>query len=267
MIVSDLLIDEYHSRPDVSKSGLDIIAQSPHHYWARKMAQDRPPEPVRGGQLEGSLAHCAILEPDQFFTRYAIGPTVNRNTKAWKEFVEANPDRIALQDEQVTAAFAQARAVRAIPDVADLLSSGAAEVSAFWTDESTGVACRCRPDWAHPVGDDAVILLDVKTYSDASPEEFRRQVARKRYHVQDAFYSDGYEAASGLRVLAFVFVAVETAYPYAASACMLGADDQDVGRRLYKADLATFQQCQQTGVWPGYGDTINLINLPAWAKE
>lgn len=267
MLIENLPIDVYHSRPEVSKSGLDIIAQSPYHFWARKISADAPKESRKGGQLEGELAHCAILEPDQFFNRYAIGPSVNRNTKAWKEFVEANPDRTALQEDQVETAFAQARSVRQITDVADLLSSGKAEVSAIWMDPTTGVPCRCRPDWTHPVGDDAVILLDVKTYSDASPFEFQRQVARKRYHVQDALYSDGYEAASGKRVLAFVFLAVETEYPYVASACMLKPEDQESGRRAYLANLRTFQQCQESGKWPAYGDTINLIDLPAWAKE
>lgn len=267
MIIKGMPIDHYHAHPDVSKSGLDVLAQSPYHYFAKKMDPNAPKESRKGGQLEGELAHCAILEPDRFFERYAIGPTANRNTKAWKEFVESCGERIPLQEDQVETAFAQARSVRLIPDVAEALSSGEAEVSAFWTDADTGVACRCRPDWTHPVNERGVILLDVKTYSDASPDEFARQVARKRYQVQDAFYSDGFEAASGLEVLAFVFVAVETAYPYAASACMLMPEDREDGRIKYRRDLRTFKQCMESAFWPGYGTTINLINMPKWAME
>ncbi|MGV0016304.1 PD-(D/E)XK nuclease-like domain-containing protein, partial [Bordetella avium] len=122
-------------------------------------------------------------------------------------------------------------------DVAEALAAGVAESSAYWIDQETGVLCRCRPDWCHPAGESGVILLDVKTFSDASPHEFSHQIARKRYHVQDAFYTDGYAAASGKTVLAFIFVAVQDAWPFAASAVMLDPRSQDQGRRDYRRNL------------------------------
>lgn len=271
-VVHDLPIDEYHADTSaVSKSGLDLVRQSPVIYYAKYLDPQYERQRIaavdemKGGQLVGQLAHCAILEPHAFAERYAIGPTVHRGTKAWKEFVEANPDRIAIQQEQADAAFAQAESVRSLPDVRDALAVGHAEVSAYWIDQQTGVQCRCRPDWVYDVSDDAVILLDVKTYSDASPAEFRRQIARKRYHVQDSFYSDGYAAASGKRVLAFIFVAVETEWPYAASAVMLDDISRERGAQLYREDLATYARCLESGIWPGYSNQIEIVSLPAWA--
>ncbi|MDN7481888.1 PD-(D/E)XK nuclease-like domain-containing protein [Burkholderia orbicola] len=265
MLNYDLSIDAYHALPPVSKSQLDTINVSPAHFWALHRDPQRPTQITRSGQLEGSLAHCAILEPDEFSKRYVLGPALNRNTKGWKEFVEANPDRIAIQQDQYDTAWRQSDAVRALPEIREALSRGRAEVSAFWTDPATGVACRCRPDWVHDLTESSVLLVDVKTFSSAGPDEFRRQAARKRYHVQDAFYSDGYEHAAGKEVRAFVFVAVETEWPFAAHAMMLDDMSRQQGRDDYARNLATYARCEAVCEWPGYSKEITLITLPQWA--
>lgn len=257
-------IEAYHGGPGISKSGLDDIDRSPAIYFARHLDPRRPAPVVKAGQLEGALTHCAVLEPDMFPLRYAVGPAVNRNTKVWKEFVESTA-LTAIQPDQYEAAMRQADSVRALPEVREALQRGHAETSAYWIDPATGELCRCRPDWAHEPNETAAILLDLKTCSDASPGEFRRQIARKRYHVQDAFYSDGYSLASGRDVLAFVFVAVETEWPYAASAVLLDDASREAGRSAYRQNLNTYARCRATGVWPGYSDAIEIVSLPAWA--
>lgn len=258
-------IETYHSMDGVSKTILDSVARSPAIAYARHLDPNRPAAEQKSGQLEGTLAHCAILEPDEFSKRYAVGPDVTRSTKAWKEFEANNADKTCIKPGEYEAAMRQGESVRRLPEIRDALSAGHAEVSAFWIDPETGLKCRCRPDWVHPCGQAGAILIDVKTYSDASPAEFRRQVARKRYHVQDAFYSDGFARASGLEVLAFLFVAVETEYPFAANALMLDDLAKTTGRDRYRGDLETFAECARAGVWPGYSDSIQIIDLPQWA--
>lgn len=264
-IVEDMPIDEYHGLPSISKSGLDSIDLSPAIFYARHRDPNRPPSREKAGQLEGHLAHCSILEPDEFEKRYVVGPTLNRNTKAWKEFVEANAGRVAIQSDQYEAATRQALSVRGLPEIGEVLASGRAEVSAFWVDEETGAECRCRPDFVHDVDDDSCILLDVKTFTDPSPNEFARQCARKAYAKQASFYTDGYEKASGKTVRAFIFLAVGNEWPYAASAMMLDEDSLEAGRRHYKRNLRTYADCMSTGQWPGFSNGITLIRLPQWA--
>lgn len=283
-LVDGLDIEEYHSGPGLSKSGLDLIARSPARFRALRLDPNRPPERERAGQLEGALAHCAILEPEHFSARYCVLPAEapRRPTEAqwkaknpsddsraamdwWLTFNERIGMRTVISADQYEVAMRQAESVRTLPDVAEALGSGRPEVSAFWRDIETGVLCKCRPDWVHPVADTGAILLDVKTYSDASPEEFRRQVARKRYHVQDAFYSDGYAQAARVDVLAFIFVAVETEYPFAASAVMLDDRSIDQGRTEYRANVDTYARCIESGIWPGYSTGIETVSLPAWA--
>ncbi|HEX7387839.1 MAG TPA: PD-(D/E)XK nuclease-like domain-containing protein [Castellaniella sp.] len=265
----DLDIDAYHADTTaISKTGLDLIERSPAHYYAEYLDPARPPreDDETTARLVGHLAHCAILEPAEFDKRYAVGPDVSRATKAWKEFVASLPPGVtAIKPDQRETAMRQAESVHRLPDVREALDHGGPEVSAYWQDPTTGILCRCRPDWVHDAGPARAILVDVKTYSNATPHEFARQVARMRYHVQAAYYSDGFAKAAFVDVLAFLFLAVETEYPYAASVTMLDDDAMEQGRAEYHRNLETYAQCLKSGQWPGYSTAVETVSLPRWA--
>lgn len=283
-LVADLDINVYHGSVGISKTGLDTINKSPWLYYSRHLNPDRPPAPQKAGQLEGSLAHCAVLEPDEFARRYAIPSkdAPRRPTEAqwkaknpsedsiaamewWRNFNAANEGKLPITSDQYETAMRQAESVRRLPEVAEALARGRAEVSGFWIDPETGTQCRCRPDWVNDCGSAGDILLDLKTYGDASADEFKKQMLRKSYPKQDAFYTDGYSIASGRPVLAFIFVAVETEWPYAANAVMLDDDSKEYGRRHYRKNLATYAECLRTDTWPGYSTAIEIVRLSDWA--
>jgi len=260
---------DYHASPGISKSGLDLIAKSPLHFYAIKLAPNRPLDTHQTtAQLDGEIAHCAILEPDEFVKRFAVGPNVTRSSKLWKEFSESLPAGMTgIKQDQHDTAWAQSASVNRIPELARSLANGKSEVSVYWTDDSTGLLCKCRPDYVHDCGDAGVILIDVKTCGSAHPGEFSRMIAKHRYHVQAAYYTDGYQIASGRRVLGFVFAAVEMDYPHAASAIQLDDESIDQGRIDYRRNLDTYAECLATGVWKGYGDCVHLARLPRWAFD
>lgn len=285
-VVPDLPIEVYHRGPQISKSGLDDIDRSPAYWWAMHRDPNAPARETTAAQMHGTLAHCAILEPAEFKKRYAIVPkgAPKRPTDAqwnaakpspssvaamewWTEFNAKTAGAEVISSSQYDTAMRQAESVRKLPDVRELLDAGAAELSGYWTDLVTGVRCRCRPDWAHPVGTSGTILVDVKTFSRADPFEFIRQIARMRYHVQDAMYWDGWQAATGVETLSFLFVAVETEYPHQASVLMLDEESRQAGRDAYRRNLATFAECDRTDNWPAFGDEIHLVTLPSWAMK
>ena len=273
---------EYHAMPALSNTGLGYLARSPEIFYARTLDPNRPPERERAGQLEGTLAHCAILEPEEFAKRYATVPegAPRRPTEAqwnakkpseesiaamewWRAWNSENADREVITAAQYETAMRQAESVRRLPEIAELLSAGEPETSALWTDPATGVLCKCRPDWTHPAGD-GVILMDVKTYQSASPLEFSRQIARKGYYRQDAHYSIGFEIAAGVPVLGFVFVAVETEYPYSSCAVMLDDTAKAQGRRECRRLTDLYAECLKRNEWPGYSSAIELVGLPKY---
>ena len=281
----DIDIEDYHHNfGGISKSGLDDMDKSPAMYYNFHMNPARPPRVEKAGQLEGSLAHCAILEPMEFSKRYAVLPmdAPRKPTEAqwkaanpsessrasmawWERFSSDNANKRIIEQAQYEVAMRQAESAFKLKPAAELLARGRAEVSAYWKDPINGELCRCRPDFAHDASESEVIILDVKTYSDASPDEFARQVARKRYHVQDSFYTDGFTFASKRSVLGFVFLAVETDWPFAASCTMLDREAKEQGAMDYRRNLELYAYCRKTGVWPGYSDDIVTISMPKWA--
>lgn len=249
--------EDYHSGPGISKSGLDLIARSPAHY----IGAERKSTPAFA---LGSAAHCAILEPDTFETRYYRGEDIRRGTKAWAELEAKAAGREVLKPlEDWDLAWRIREAVMANDGAKILLNGhekGLVELSAYWIDSETGELCRCRPDyWLKSFG----FVVDLKTTTDASPGAFARSVASYRYHVQAAFYSDGLMAL-GYRVNGFYFLAVEKDPPFAAAVYSLAPEAILEGRRLYRRDLDTYHRCRKTGIWPGYAE-FRELNLPAWA--
>lgn len=257
---------DYHAIEALGASGLKKLARSPRHYFGTTLDPQRPPADETAAMTAGTLAHCAVLEPDQMEARYVVRPPGTdlrtKEGKAWAASVD--PSLTIITRDQNDTAWRQARAIRALPEVAALLSEGHAEVSAFWVDEQTGELCKCRPDWVSPAGE-GVILLDVKTCQDASPAGFPRTIANFGYHRQAAWYSRGFEKASGLEVLGFVFACVEADYPHAAAAYMLDDASLDKADEENRRLLAAYAACKASGEWPGYPSAIQPLSLPAWA--
>ncbi|QIG65628.1 hypothetical protein [Salmonella phage PT1] len=192
----------------------------------------------------------------------ANGKQVRLWSDVLAEWTENNPGRMVLTPEVWDQLHAMASAVHAHPAAGSLLTScpGEAEKSVYWIDATTGVLCRCRPDWWR----DDNVIVDLKTTEDASPEGFAKSMANYRYDVQAAYYLDGVQQATGKRPKAFVFIAVEKKAPYGVGVYVLDSESLQLGRAQYQHDLRVYAECVRTGVWPGYGDKIQTISLPGW---
>ena len=265
-VIDDLPAEEYHSTHAMSAGGLKRMRISPAHFYGLQL----DPSPASGepspAMRNGTLTHCALFEPDEVWTSATSSSLPRSISGPGRQGLEAAQRAEIVESADLARAQAQALAVRSQPDLAALLAEGRPEVSAFWLDEQTGELCKCRPDWVSPAGD-GVILVDGKTCRDASPEGFGRAIWNLSYHLQAAWYTDGYERASGLKVYGFVFAAVESDWPHVAAGYMLGDDVLDAARRENRRLLNLYAECRRTGKWPGYTAGINLINLPAWAQR
>jgi hypothetical protein len=284
-LLRDMPAEVYHSIDAMSAGGLKRMAQSPAHFYGMQLDPNRPPAGEPTPALRGGTRfHCALFEPDELDARYIAAPVdaprkptdtqraaakpTQRTLDAmawWDEFEgRARGKEIVTQAELQTSRTMAAR-VRALPDIASLMTRGYAESSAFWIDDSTGELCKCRPDFVAELHE-GVILIDGKSAIDASPEGFGRAVWNFDYHLQAAWYSDGFERATGIPVLGFVFAAVESSWPHCAAAYMLGDDVLDKARREYRRLLSVYNQSKLAGYWPGYPEGVTLVNLPKWAQ-
>jgi len=267
-IVYGMPADQYHAIDALSNSALSMLNRSPRHYWANYLNPDRPERSATAAMAAGTLAHSLVLEPGTVSNLYAVRPEgMDGRTKEGKQWAADNAGRIIVTAEQMATAEAQRAAVLAVPDLAELLASGSPEVSTFWIDHETGTHCKMRADWVHPLADGRVILLDLKTTQDASPEQFGRSVWTYGYHRQDAWYTRGFALAGGPEVAAFVFAAVTGSYPFIAVPYTL--DDQARWQGQEECDelLATYAECRNSNNWPAYGDGVQMLSLPGWAQR
>ena len=261
--------DAYHAHPAISKSGLDLIARSPLHYWARYLDPNRvPTEPTAAMRL-GTAVHTHVLELDQWQQRYITAPEgIDRRYKvgkeAWAAFEAQSEGRTVISREDVDLVMAMGRSVFGHPAAAMLLGlPGKAETTHMWTDAATGLQCKCRPDW---LTDDGLLMVDVKTTEDASPRGFSRSIAEWRYHVQAAWYLDGIEQATGTRPEQFIFICVEKKAPFACAVYAADAEMIAAGAQTAARDLEVLATCKAADAWPGYSNQIEPISLPAWMR-
>lgn len=264
--------EEYHGGPGISKSGLDLIAKSPLHYWAAYLDPMREPREETAAMRVGTAIHTAILEPDTFLDRYRIMPEgIDRRTKKGKEEYEtliaeaAAMGATLLSADDAKTALQVAKACHAHPLAAQLLGAGAAEQSVYWVDDETGILCKCRPDWLLEANPNHAIL-DVKSTEDASPEGFMKSAYKYRYHVQAAWYLDGVEQATGMKADSFMFLALEKKRPYAAAFYFADEAMIEAGRVEYREALRTYADCLAADKWPGYADRLVPLSLPRWAQ-
>jgi len=257
---------EYHAKNMVGKSGLDLIARSPAHYWAKYINPDRIWKPDTPSQVFGTLVHTAILEPEKIASTYAVVPAdMNKHTNAWKDFKKEYAHKKIVDADDMQAAMDICASVMKHPQAGALLSAaGVSEKAIFATDPETGVEVKIKPDRFT----DAGIIIDLKTTDDARRDAFAKSVYKYRYHVQDAFYTD-VATWAGRAVQAFVFIAIEKEPPYAVSVWWLDAEAREKGRAAYRADLDVYAQCLKEGAWHSYQqpqDEDIILSLPKWAQ-
>ena len=257
--------ENYHAGPGISKSQLDDIADTPALYLWRKNA---PVDTTKTKTLDlGTAFHCRVLEPEEFSNRFIVAPEFNRRTNAGKEEEKAflmecaSTGKTVITAEEDRKIELMYQSVMALPLGQWLVeSAGHAESSIYWEDPETGILCRCRPDKIIP---EFHWIMDVKTTADI--QRFKTAYYDYRYHVQDAFYSDGYEAQFGVQPT-FVFLVASTTIEcgrYPVEIFMMGEEAKLAGQQEYHRNLRTLSDCLNTDEWPA----IKTLSLPRWAKE
>jgi exodeoxyribonuclease VIII len=259
--------DEYHAMPGISKSGLwDLWDKTPAHYRYGERS-----EKTERHLLLGQAIHCGILEPDQYEARYRVGPAARKNAKAWTDVVEAN-----AADGFETLDPTEDKTVRSIRDNAHrnstaraLLNGAVFEQTGLWEDDETGVLCRCRPD---AYNRKLNIIGDLKSAENAGYRAFAAAIGRYGYHVQHAFYSEGWTRAAKLkRTPGFIFMVYEKAAPFAFAAYELDAAAVAEGQAVMRRALSLYaehhkaEQVDPKYRWPAYPTSVQPIALPRWS--
>ena len=265
----------YHANSAISHSKLELFRRRPISYYRRFIARTvARPETTEAFRI-GSAAHCAVLEPDQFWQRYALRPDgIDRRTKdgkvAFAEFESANAGKVIIGKDEAGDVEEMKAAVQHHPLASQLLAAGSPELS--WRVEPVGgMALQCRTDWFNPAGCELSggrpYVADLKTVESLDSDAFRnfeRACFSFGYHRHAGFYLPLITEIIGSPVFDFYFIAVEKAEPYGIAVYRLSDAATARGHDETIADLLRLQGCIKTQQWPNLPNELREIGLPKW---
>lgn len=257
-IIEGLSNEDYHKAPGLSFSGLKEFSKTPAHYQAylRRESEDTPARRL------GTGVHMRVLEPNRFLTDVVTVP--NRLSKENKERVaQAEAEgKWVLTSKEYDQINRIGDAVLKNTLVQQFLSGGKAEQSVFWTDPSTGILLKCRPDYLRPDG----VTVDLKTFDDLDDEAIRRQIYRMKYHWQSAHYLAGVNHALGIENnTMFAHLFIQTDDPYLCRIVLLNDASLEKSEEEIAPFREGFKHCLKTNTWPGYPDDISETSIPDFA--
>jgi len=262
-LISRMPVDEYFALPEVSITRLKELRRSPQHYRYRLQS------PKESAPLSlGRAAHCAVLEAPRFTTDFVVwnrrtesGKSAPRNGKWWDAFEAEAVGRSIITQDEYELAVAMQDAVHSNREAARYLASGEPEVVMQW--EINGRPCRGRVDWLTCV-DGRPCVVGLKTARDCRHFAFGAAAARLGYHLQWAFYLDGYKIITEVepRMLEIV---VESEPPHAVAVYAISDDILEQGRAEYDELLTILDRCEATNDWPGPVPVEEFLTLPTWA--
>ena len=256
--------EEYHSGFEQSSTKVKaaINGSGKHYYEAQYGLKKEPTQAL----IEGSAFHALMEDQAIFDAEFIVKPEgLSLSTKEGKKWKAEN----VLHRQILLPTFGEklkrmSEAVWNFSPACEFMDlEGEAETSHYWTDEMTGLRCKCRPDY---ITDDLKYVIDYKTTTDASKKGFQRAIVQYGYDIQAGFYMEGIEKCMGLRPKNFIFIVVEKQPPF--SVAVYVADDEMVtlGYEKARRGLSKIKYWEDAKEFPNYSETVEIIGLPEWAK-
>lgn len=261
----------YHDQWDAcNATRLKNLKRTPA-YCKHEMDNPSPPTP---SLIFGRAFHCLVLQPDLFDAQFAQNPPcpAGQNPKGWpntKKCKELKAQiefsgRTILTDVQWDSCHRMHESLMGSPSKAldMLMAASAAEVSYVADDPVTGVRCKARTDLEI---ESAGIVADLKMTASASRSSFSLSIEKFGYDLRHAFYEDLLNEARPGVFDHHVLLAVEGSPPFEKRVFELVPSAVEKGRREKIRLMALYAQCEASGVWPGYEDKVEAIDVPEWS--
>jgi hypothetical protein len=266
-VFSDMPMAEYQAVKALSAGGAWILSEEcPARYWQESPFNPEATAETRRAFDIGTALHLAVLEPDVLAQRVIVINTENYRTKSAQEAREAAyaAGKTPLLAREFALVEAMDLALRRHRIAAELLAGGRSEVSLFWQDEDSGVACKARvdriaPGWKH--------LIDLKTCASAAPRAFQARAFDDGHFLRAAWYLEGAIAVTGTLPDSYIFVCVEKDPPHVVSCFTLDERALAWGAQIMRRALRRFARCQAAQDWrAGYVQDITTLGLPSWSE-
>jgi exodeoxyribonuclease VIII len=256
--------EEYDALEAINITRLKYLLRSPQHY------QHALTHPKQADVMTVGIAtHVAVLEPERFTKEFAIwsrrsdaGNICPRKGQWWDAFQLEHKGQTILTEDQGALAQQIARAVRFDETANKYLAVGDPEASLEW-EIVGGRPAKGRVDWL-TTHEGQPTIVGLKTSRDCRHFQFGSQAAKLGYHLQWAWYHDGFEAITGKKPH-MVEVVVESDAPHAVATYIISSDIIEQGREEYQRLLQILEHCEATDEWPGPQPNEQYLTLPTWA--
>lgn len=264
-IYSGMPAREYFAADGLNSSKLKDAAESPAKYkYFHIDGHVVPDKPAWGF---GRLLHGMYLEPDTFMQTIHVVDASSRRGKVWSEALADNPDKEVVLISDIEKAAAIVHSLRQNREARELLEGAVFESSIFWDEYDVSgnptVKAKARPDiWQQHLR----VVADLKTTRNASPRAFARAAIDYGYHISAAWYCRGIQAVTGEPVRQWYWIAVETEAPYIVQVYHAPDEWLVYGNDCIDRALAKLEWCETTGVWPGYAEGVQDLELPGWVE-
>ncbi len=211
----------------------------------------------------GRAVHTALFEPRKMESRYGCWEGVRRGSEYKQAVADAFLNgKELLTEQELHQALICAKRVASDPVIQPYISSGKAEVVAYWMEGP--IQCRGRMDW---INGDPPALLDLKTSRDVSEAAFGRDFVSYHYDVKMGLYQRALLKLTGIRYPVLI-PCVENEAPY--DTTLVPIPDSVLEKGVEKAMnvLNRLPECIETGIWPGVanGEEYHLT-LPAFYEQ
>lgn len=293
----ELSNEEYHALPQVSGSELVKIFQTcpaKYRYAERKETK---------ALAEGTIHHCAILEPGRFAEQYERGLVIDdypgalttgkaiesalkeRGIKGYSglnkdDLISFALDRcpdLVIWDKIVAdhAASTEKQVIdAALYDRAFAMRDGIDPSAQFWLANIygrfeysiVGKEKKVRPDCFINTAD-GIILIDYKTCVSAEPEQFGAAAHKYGYWLKMAYQRDVIEEELKIPVVGVYLLAQEKEAPYISMFYKMTEQQLQVGREQYSAALEMYKEAKEKDHWPKYASGVLPLMTPAWLER
>lgn len=234
----------------LTQSGIKVLLHETPFDYANP-PEEEPSEEMNFGSIVHSLA-LGKLE------RFAISPFDDYRTKdarAWKEETIAAgqiPIKADKYDEAELVAAAIRDRLHSLIGDADYFT----EVPFFWQEGETW-CCGMADIWVPSLS----LVIDPKVTGNIGLRA-QSHIINMGWDIQAAWYRRGLEAITGQPVR-FCNILAKPEHPFTTRVIGIGEGWHHSAEMECLRALRIFQECEASGVWPGYPD-MEELDAPAW---
>lgn len=180
--ILDATDEEYFAMDALDQSQLKAFLKNPKE-WAydRLLGDHTPTEAMKFG----TAFHAYLLETSEVVYLEEGQTFQSKANREWREEQELMGNIVVSYNNMQLLKRMKNNLIESRPDMYELIGEGTREQCIVWTDDATGLELKAKPDLI-PTGVD--YLVDLKTASSASSQDFHKHVIDYGYHIQASFY-------------------------------------------------------------------------------